>query len=176
MPRSLVKTAEYDELFDPVEIAALVDAPDDAIARVEPARAQRPAVPVDLGGVIDAETPAPEGRPGRSGPPQAWWSRPYRAPEIYAVALRRAACFGGQFRAVSAREHEGGQTVLAQGHFVVPDSFHVRDRARSLPRDLLTPVGESGTSWRLSADPSELPVREGLHVLAGSAFPHFGHF
>jgi capsular polysaccharide biosynthesis protein len=82
-------------------------------------------------------------------------------------------CFGGRIRKTSRHWHGYGQLLVADDRYLVDDSYCVRDRARSLPRDLLD---EDGGEYLLKASLEQAAPRAGLHYLVGAVHGHFGHF
>lgn len=163
----------YEQLCDDLALDELPTAEVHAIARLAPPSLVTPPPPIDLAGVLRPSAIEEPPR-GRSYEPRSWWTRPIEIPELYAAALRHAACFGGRVRRIDRATHEFGQLVLAGGRHVVDDSFHVRDRSRTLPGDLLE-RGDAGRH-RLRADLGAVTTHPGTGFLVGNAHAHFGHF
>ena len=115
----------------------------------------------------------PRGLVGGANDPQTWWTSPFQAPALYGACLRDVLCFGG----LPDGAHSSGHMLLADGRFIVPDSYFLRNTVRSLPADLLAVVGapEDGR-FRLQVDTARIATSPGLHYFAGAAFGHFGHF
>jgi capsular polysaccharide biosynthesis protein len=82
-------------------------------------------------------------------------------------------CFGG----LPYREHRSGHTLLVQDHIVVPDSYFVRNKARSLPADLSASICGIGPEMpKMSFDSASIATQPGLYYFAGAAWEQFGHF
>jgi hypothetical protein len=160
-------TIAYDDLCIDVELSELAEAGTDAIARIAPAARCHPSPPVDFGGIVGPDPQTPERLRGNPSHPEAWWTTPFQAPELYAAVLGDALCFGG----LPVGPHKTGHLLLAQGNLTVPDSYFVRSTRRSLPTDLVERLGAEPVR---GADLAEW--KPGLYYFAGAAWNHFGHF
>jgi capsular polysaccharide biosynthesis protein len=161
----------YDELCAPTGLAKLPYADGDAIAHIAPALTEYPRRPVDLGGVLGSNPAIPTDLPRPARRPETWWTAPMRSPPLYAASLRDVVCFGG----LPHGDHDSGQTLLAHGRLVVPDSYFVREVRRSLPSKLIEQDDRQG-GLRMKVDTSSFARRSGVHYFAGAAWEHFGHF
>ena len=162
-----VKAIAYEELCAPVLPQGLLDADDDAIATLATAEAQQAIVPVDLAGLVENGATAAAGAGRSSARADSWWTAPFEVPALYGVVLRDTLCIGGRIRQISGGVHSGGNLLLAHEHLVVPDSYHVRDRNRTLA-DCLEPVPDAPEL--VGSDQSGTGTEEGVvDDLAGAA-------
>jgi hypothetical protein len=169
----MLRTVSYDELCIRVEINDLAETRDDAIAHVAQATMCRPSPPVDFAGVLGAGPWPPTDRSIRARHPEGWWKAPFQSPPLYAASLRNVLCLGG----LPYREHRSGHTLLVQDRLIVPDSYLVRNTARSLPADLITNFDETEPGMpRKSFDSGEIVTQPGLYYFGGAAWEQFGHF
>lgn len=170
MPQALVEYARYDDFCASTSVAAIGASAGDAVAHVSAGRTLRMPVPVDLAGLMGAETPATTKASHR---PESWWTAPTVVPPLYVAGLHDAVCFGGRVRDIRGRFHDTGPLLIAHERFLVDDSYHVRNGRRSLPADLVTPAGEG---FILRHDLRSVKRHRGAAILLGSVYGHFGHF
>jgi hypothetical protein len=168
-----VKEVAYEDLCRRVSASQLLTADEDALADFADSDPREVLVPVDLAGLV----PDADWRGNRhSAVADSWWSTPFERLPAYAALLRDALCVGGRVHGIGQGVHSGGHLLLAQGRFVVPDSYHARDRNRTLA-DCLVPVADgSEPTWELALDVSAVNRRDGLVYFGGAFYGHFGHF
>lgn len=162
----------YEDVCATVPLEDLTVTSGNAIAQIAPSRTVETTPPHDSAGLVHADAP-PEPHPSRFA--ESWWNKPIDTPALYAACLHDAVCFGGRIRKISAGRHEFGQLLVAGDRYLVPDSYYVRGRSRSLPNGILDVDAKLGR-YVLNADLAPLTTRPGLHYLVGSAHGHFGHF
>jgi capsular polysaccharide biosynthesis protein len=168
----MARIASYDELCVRVEIESLVNATEDAIAYVAPETMSPGSAPIDYAGILGPE-PLPEGLALTARHPEGWWTAPISSPALYAASLGGVLCLGGLHHG----EHRSGHTLLAQDRFIVPDSYFVRNRRRSLPADMITSIGTNEPqTLALSRERTAVVTQPGLYYFAGAAWEQFGHF